>query len=336
MYFSPDQLRFLPWRRFLNSFDYDILYLNSFFSSLTIQTLLLRRLRQIPSIPIIIAPRGQFSPGAMQFSRKKKFLYLWFAGSVGLYRGLIWQASSEFEVQDIQNIIARFNLDNDPIVLIAPNLPPPLSDALQIGRQPAKHTGSLRLVFLSRLARKKNLEYALNSLQNVKGDVHFDIYGPIEDVTYWQECQEIIPTLPPGVKVTYRGSVLANEVKETFGSYHAFLFPTWGENFGHVILEALSVGCPVLISDQTPWCNLAAQKAGWDLPLEPVQGFQHVLDYLVSMEQNEWAAWSTGARHVAETFSNDPAIVEANRRLFYTALAGKEERKGPKQINGYK
>ena len=52
-----------------------------------------------------------------------------------------------------------------------------------------------------------------------------------------------------------------------------FFLPTRGENFGHVIAEALSVGTPVLISDQTPWRKLAAVGLGHDLPLAvPVIG----------------------------------------------------------------
>jgi hypothetical protein len=41
--------------------------------------------------------------------------------------------------------------------------------------------------------------------------------------------------------------------------YDLFLFPTLGENYGHVISEALASGCPVVISDQTPWRNLEAE-----------------------------------------------------------------------------
>ena len=47
-----------------------------------------------------------------------------------------------------------------------------------------------------------------------------------------------------------------------------FFFPTLGENYGHVIYEALDSGCPVLISDQTPWRGLSEVGAGWDLPLD--------------------------------------------------------------------
>ncbi len=325
IYFSADKFHIPKWTSFLRSMKYDLLYINSFFAFLTIQTLVLQRLGQIPSVPTIIAPRGQFSPGAMQYGRRKKTIFLRLAGTVGLYRGSVWQASSEFEAHEIRTMITQYRLDDAPTILVAPNLSPPISSALLIGHQLAKRTGFLDIVFISRIARKKNLDFALSCLQGIKGNVKFDIYGPIEDAVYWRDCQQIISTLPSNVNVTYQGGILSNVVKEVFASYHAFLFPTWGENFGHVILEALSVGCPVIISDQTPWQRLSDQAAGWDLPLGQIMAFRQVLDQLVSMDHEEWVMWSVGAQKVAETFTNDPAIVEANRLLFHTALTGVTE-----------
>jgi hypothetical protein len=71
-YLSPRHQRLPRFRQHLISNRYDILYLNSFFASITRKLLLLRRLGKIPSRPIIIAPRGEFSPGALQLKWKKK------------------------------------------------------------------------------------------------------------------------------------------------------------------------------------------------------------------------------------------------------------------------
>lgn len=50
--------------------------------------------------------------------------------------------------------------------------------------------------------------------------------------------------------------------KDIFSQATAFLFPTLGENFGHVIAEALSVGCPVFVTANTPWTELIQRGAG--------------------------------------------------------------------------
>ena len=69
---------------------------------------------------------------------------------------------------------------------------------------------------------------------------------------------------------------------DTFKKYDAFIFPTLSENFGHVIVEALMVGCPVIISDQTPWSDVANVDGGWSIPIEKeekyIQAIQEIID----------------------------------------------------------
>ncbi len=325
-YLSPDQRKFLAFRHHLTQESYDILYLNSFFSKLTVHAVTYRRLGLLPARPWIIAPRGEFSPGALQIKWPKKRLFLTVAGVSGLYRDLIWQASSEFEAEDIRRVVARFRLDSEPTILVAPNLPSERREAVSTVR-PAKDSGTARIVFLSRIARMKNLSFALQQLARVKGEVTFNIYGPKEDKTYWRVCQQLIADLPGNVKVSYLGPVEPDQASSIFAAYHAFLFPTLGENFGHVILESLSAGCPVITSDRTPWRGLEARRAGWDLPLGCPDGFVDAIQRVVDMDQSTWEIWSRGARKVAQEFINDPAIFEANRELFYTALAQKHARR---------
>ena len=321
-YLSPDQRRFLTFRQHLTQESYDLLYLNSFLSKLTVYAVICRRLGLLPARPWIIAPRGEFSPGALQIKWPKKRLFLTVAGISGLYRDLIWQASSEFEAEAIRRMVARFHLDSNPTILIAPNLPPRVADTKPLSSVP-KNKGKARLVFLSRIARKKNLVFALQQLAQVQGEITVDIYGPKEDEAYWRTCQQLVADLPENVSVSYLGLVEPGQVLTVFATYHAFLFPTLGENFGHVILESLSAGCPVITSDRTPWRGLASRRAGWDLPLERPDAFVQAIQQIVAMDQSTWQKWSQGARQVAYAFVNDPAILEANRQLFYTALAQK-------------
>jgi len=319
MYISPQWQRLRAWLRLLRSFEYDILYLNSFFSVFTRKTLLWRRLGRISAHPVILAPRGEFSPGALRLKKHKKLAYLATVGRLGFYRDIIWQASNREEAAFIQNVCRRFHLDRDPVVYIASNLPAALPVQETVSNH-SKESGSLRLIFLGRLAKMKNLTFALESLEHIQGHVQFDIYGPLEDEGYWRLCEGIIARLPENVCVTYHGPVSPESVGETFARYHAFLFPTLGENFGHVILESLAAGCPVVVSDRTSWRNLLQKQAGWDLPLEQPETFQQAIQQLVDMDQATWKVWSAGARRVADAFIGDPALLEANRELFYLAL----------------
>ena len=244
----------------------DLLYLNSFFARrYSVLVLLLRRLRLFQPKSVLLAPRGEFSSGAICIKKWRKRTYIALARKTRLYAGVLWHASSKFEEADIHNAfqggeriavagpIAARARDTSPKLQIMTALDLPGSAGpVPDPRERLKSAGAIRLVFLSRISRKKNLDKAISMLRAVSGDVQFDIYGPIEDAAYWKTCGELIAQLPPKIKVRYCGEVRHDRVHHVLSAYDVLLFPTRGENYGHVICEALSAGCPVIVSDQTP------------------------------------------------------------------------------------
>jgi glycosyltransferase involved in cell wall biosynthesis len=311
-YMSPKGRSFRGFKKIICSTESDIIYLNSFFSPhFTIKPLLLRRLRLIPDKSLILAPRGEFSSGALGLKSLKKRVYLWAAKAFGLYRGVIWQASSEHEEADIRRWFGK-----DMPVMVAPDLPPMVHSSDELPPKSGKIEGCLKIVFLSRISRMKNLDGALKMLKGLNGKVQFNIYGPMEDQAYWAECQKIIAGLPGNIDVKYCGSVAHEKVGAVMRVHDIFLFPTLGENFGHVILEALVAGCPVLISDQTPWLDLGKKGVGWDLPLSKPEMFQEVLKMCVDMDNDEYGKWSERARGYGHQVAKDDGVIEQNRKLF--------------------
>jgi len=311
-----------------------VLYLNSFFSRRhSILPIFLRWLTLCRPRCLVIAPRGEFSPGALRLKQGRKRLYIIFSRWLKLYGGLIWHASSDFEAADIRRGFPRAKHIDIANILAASNEPATgrsteLATASDIGPAPPayrvagqKSPGRLRVAFLARLARKKNLSGAIEMLGGVSGDITFDIYGPVEDAGYWKECQRLMAELPANIHAQYLGQIAHEEVPRALAEHDLFFFPTLGENYGHTIAEALAVGCPVLISDQTPWRNLEAEGVGWDLPLEDIGEFRRVLQQCVDGDGKWHAALSERARNYAAQRASDPAVVEANRRLFQRAAS---------------
>lgn len=319
-YLAPHETSVRSWRRILCGEEHDVLYLNSFFSPSTIRILLLRRLGQIPDWPVVLAPRGQFSRGALAIKSKKKRFYILLAQALSLYRHVVWAATSDTEVHDIEAVFGRSIHREGPRLFVAPNLPPQHPTDTSGDTRRSKRVGSARVVFLSRVSRKKNLYGALKMLAQASGPVSFDIFGAIEDRAYWQDCLELIGSLPAHVQATYRGSVKPERVADTLGGYHLLFLPTWGENFGHAILEALCAGCPVLISDQTPWRGLEEDGAGWEVPLASGELFGDVLNRVIDMDDLRFQRLSQAARKRGLAYVGRPGLVEANRELFRMAL----------------
>jgi glycosyltransferase involved in cell wall biosynthesis len=174
----------------------------------------------------------------------------------------------------------------------------------------------LRLVFLSRIVPMKNLDFALRVLSKVSVSVSFHIFGPIEDESYWKVCETFIADLPPNVVVRYEKEVNHAEVLTILEAHDLFFLPTRGENYGHVIMESLSVGTPVLIADTTPWRNLEQAGVGWELPLDNEQIFADKINYAFQISNDAYGRWRDNVRLYAYACATNPEILNSNRNLF--------------------
>jgi len=301
------------------STPHNVLYLNSFFDSLTIKVLLNRKYRRATFKPVIIAPLGEFAWASLKQKYFKKYIFIQVAILLGLYKNVTWRASSEYEMLDIINVMKikheAIHIASDLPNNIIPSEPP------SVISNPFSESKSLRIVFLSRISREKNLDYALRILKKVNAMVLFDIYGPLENSKYWKECQELIRQLPANFKVKYLGSVNPNQVGNIFSSYDLFFFPTAGENYGHVIAESLSSGTPVLTSTETPWRNLQSDELGWDINLDQIKLFVEKIEEFALISNMERLKKRTIIKANIRKRLFDPAVFEANRQLFLRSNA---------------
>ena len=306
------KLTYSTFKRILDASKCDVVYLNSFFDpSFAIKPLFFLRFCIHKHMPIIIAPKGEFSAGALAIKGIKKRLYITLAKKMGLIKNVIWQASSNYEGADIKNQFSQ--LAN---VMVASDLFLPLNIKKKSVNS-SKEANKLKVVFLSRISKSKNLFGALEILKQIKkGVVDFDIYGPIEDRSYWNLCKEAMSKMPQNVNVSYRGIAKSDGVCDIFSNYNLFLFPTWCENFGHVIIESLASGCPVLISDRTPWRGLSEKGIGWDIPLENTVKFCDVIAHCIQMNPTEFKAMSDKAISYALSFCSNNELKNQNKALF--------------------
>jgi glycosyltransferase involved in cell wall biosynthesis len=265
------------WRllRELRAVRFDLLYVNSLWQPVfTVIPVLAVRLRVVHARKILLAPRGELSPGALALKPRRKRLFLAWWGRCLASVDVLWHASTDAEASDIRRLFpaARIHVSLNTVSL--PEEPLPVTGGED---RPA------RMVFIGRISPKKNLDLAICALRSLSKPVEFDIYGPLEDPRYWSRCRSLMSRLPDGVRVEYRGELTPAQVRRTFGCYDAFVFPTAGENFGHVIAESLSASCPVICSDQTPWTHVLETGGGAvvrDLTAAHLGG---VLEHLATM-----------------------------------------------------
>jgi glycosyltransferase involved in cell wall biosynthesis len=298
--------------RLLRSTPHDILMLNGFFDpEFTIPALVLRRLGLVPRRPTILAPRGEFSKGALELKSVRKESYLKVVQRLRLMDDIWLHATGEHEADEIRAACPWAHR-----IAVAPNIrllqPSPMSSQSDSANEP------VRIVFMSRIDRKKNLDYALKVLARIHVPVVLDIYGPINDTPYWAECERLIALLPVGVNARYQGVIPNKAVCATLAGYDLFFLPTRGENFGHAIFDALEAGLPVLISDQTPWRDFG--DAGYALPLADPTAFQVAIDQFARLGVVKRAAMRRAARLVAESAVKTGNAIARSRFMLQESL----------------
>jgi glycosyltransferase involved in cell wall biosynthesis len=268
--------------RMVNVKQDEVVYLNSLFS-MRFTLLPLLFFRWVFKVKrIVVAPRGMLGKGALAIKGSKKQWFLKAVKLIGLFKGVLWHATSREEAEEI-----KLHFGQQAMVMIVPNVPT-ITTAPLHKRKKVKE--QLKLVFCSRITKKKNLLFALETLEemalHLNGiTIQFDLYGPIEDDAYWRKCNDIIKRLGKHIEVNYRGVLQPNELSEVFNEGHLFFLPTAHENYGHVIVEAMATGMPVLLSTNTPWRNLENEGVGWDIDLNDKVKFAEIIKHCASMDQ---------------------------------------------------
>ena len=285
--------------------SYHLVYLNSFFSiRYSFFPLLIAKALQKK---IVLAPRGEFSGGALSIKAQKKLIFIKLYKFLRLHRGTVFQASSYYEAEDLRKVIGH-SVD----IQIAENISP--KEFVEI--LPVRNIRILHMVFVSRISPMKNLLTALEILKNVKQLVTYEVYGPIEDSEYWAECKAVIKVLPTNIQVEYKGELYPDEVVSTLSKYDLFFMPTKGENYGHVIAEALCAGLPLLIADTTPWRNLLEHGIGWDLSLSNPDAFSAAIDELALMSPDEHHKMRKKVLTWAKSKFSQRDAIDANIAMF--------------------
>lgn len=240
-------------------------------------------------VPILLAPRGDLMKNSIAMKswikKFKKLAFLKMCRYMHIFRGVFFQSTSDEETIGLNKYLGIekdciFQIENFPVI-------PKPKDEIQ------KKENYLKIVFISRLMVKKNPLFAIEAVSRMSDEyeVTFDIYGPTEDVSYWEECRTIITNINQtrsNIRVNYKGSLSPQEAKIVYKNYDCMIFPTISENYGHVIVEAIFSDCPVILSrGTTPWDDYDS-NGGFVCDLNFPNQFTEALEQVAAMSSNEY------------------------------------------------
>ena len=249
---------------------------------------------------IIISPRGMLINDTLGKKAILKKLYLLLLKQV-ISKKVVWNATDNAEVSDIK----RFFGANANVQLIS-NIPVKPTEA---AKKYTKQPGTLRLVYYGLIVHKKGLLTLIQTLKTLNYPVSLDIYGSVKDQDYWKLCQQQINSNDSLASFNYKGHANPIDSQTILAGYDALVLLTKGENFGHSIYEALSLGTPVIISDKTPWVfEESASPAGWLVSYAnnefDTQRLKQVIEALYSMDNTTYSLCSANAHKYAVDFYN--------------------------------
>lgn len=308
-YISKTNINYKVIKKLVISTPYEWLYVNGIFSF------------YFSILPIIVAqnknsivnPHGMLSDQAFSVKNFKKRIFVQFANAISLYKNTVFHVANEKEGNDVASRIKKFK-----DIQISNQMPRKMK-LNGIHTDEKKLSDPLRFVTVSRISLEKGIYEVLQALSSNAKPLILDLYGAIYDVEYWNKCEAFITTLPSHITVNYKGSIDGNLIVDTLRTYDFFILLSKGENFGHAILEAFSAGCPVIISDQTPWKDLYSKKIGWDVDINDENEITRTLNRASEMSQTEYREWSKNAMEFYGSFSENPELLKNNLKLFNDA-----------------
>ena len=312
-YISNEKLSFKTIIKISKSIEFDIVYVNGLYS-LYFSIFPLLYFKKFTNKKIIVSSRGMLSDHSFSSKKSKKKLFYFLGSLFKLYKNVVFHATNNEEATQIKK-----NLKFSGEIKIAANLAPKGNTVFE---ERPKRVGVLNIISIARISEEKNTLFALEVLSKCNAEqIVFDLYGTIYNEAYWTDCLMIINNLPSHIKVNYKGTIDKAEIPIVLKKYHCLLMPSLGENYGHAIIESFMAGCPVIISDRTPWRNLDSEQrttnfVGWDLSLEFPKRFVEAIEQCAAMNQNEYNEISRNAWEYAQTIINDPKVFEASRKLF--------------------
>lgn len=250
-------------------------------------------------VPYVLSPRGMLEPWALDYKAgKKKVAWLLYQQRI-IASAAALVATSEKECESIKRLFPEQSV---AIIPNGVNLPDVNNGANQ--NQPTDDGGTV--LFMSRIHPVKNLSGLLQAWRLLPPEVtngwRLVIAGP-EEGGHAQEVRSLVQALGLGDSVELIGAVGEDRKAEVFGSADIFVLPSFSENFGVVVAEALAHGLPVIASTGTPWQDLTRKDCGWWVDPDPKSLAGALADAMGRPSAVRRAMGKSGQSYAQENFS---------------------------------
>ncbi|MGB3533828.1 MAG: hormogonium polysaccharide biosynthesis glycosyltransferase HpsP [Microcoleaceae cyanobacterium] len=250
--FSANLLSWL-WQ---NATDYDLAHIHALFSPISSISAAILRSRQLP---YILRPLGTLDPADLKKKRQLKQIY----ANLLERPNIAGAAALHFTSAEEARISERFGVSTEDIVMPL-GVDPPVA----VSSTPPESGQCPRILFLSRIEPKKGLDILIPALEKVLAsgiEFQFILAGSNpQDPGYERKIQQQIQQSTLSQYTTLTGFVTGEKKAALLDSADLFILPSYYENFGIAVAEAMVAGVPVVISKGVQiWPAVQQAQAGW-------------------------------------------------------------------------
>ncbi len=266
------------------------------------------------NIPLIIQPRGMLEPWALNHKLWKKKLAMWLFQKEDLQQAKMLIATSHQEYENFRKIGLTQPIAVIPNgVTMAHNEPEAL-----------KNKGKRRqALFLSRIHPKKGLIILIEAWARIQPNQWELIIAGPDEGNHLHELKSLSKKLNVDSSIKFVGEVYGQNKSNLYRYSDLFVLPTFSENFGVVVAEALSYGIPVITTKGAPWADLAHYNCGWWIDI----GVESLVTALKdATELSDEDRYEMGSRGIGYVSRFDWSRIATSVKEVYDYILGKRNK----------
>lgn len=283
------------------------------------------------NIPYLITPRGMLEPWSLLQKKWKKKLALMLYQMKDLQKAACIFTTAEMEAQHVRDLGV-----NVPMSVI-PNGIETDGYACRTSMDSVKK----QILFLSRVHVKKGIELLIDAFAHlhkdfsdwsvvIVGNGEAEYVESLRSKVKGLKLEDCIKILPP---------VFGDAKTKLYQESSLFCLPSYSENFGMVIAEAMSCGVPAITTNGTPWqllngdCTTMGasldmlgddKRTGWCIKLS-VENLEKILREAMTMDPTAlYEMGQRGSRMINENF-NYRSVGKKTKRLYEWIVEGGQE-----------